>query len=193
MESIVFRNLQASFLHASTNNNIQVLEYISTLVNGYRKHSLIRECAFVALDNDNMPIIEWTMQHMSGAELYPEDTAFIKSAQTANFLLTKGWVPTQKGLEYAAKCGSVAIVKWMLQRGITLKEAIVPFENKDQIIGVYHEYDIPGDYTKECTSECKWCKREQIKDMWIMENVEYTDMMQWLPCEMMEEVVAFMA
>lgn len=170
-------------------NKIDILTYLDTLQIHHRRHAILRYNFGIACIRQNLEIVIWCMQRMSSAELYPADTCYIRNVDILEHLVSTGWHPTQETVEVAALKNNGVLVRWMFERGIILSAA-PKARYTHEMLDVLHEYGILGEYTKECTSECKWCKREQVKDMWVMESEEYEGVLQWLPREMLFDTLS---
>ena len=189
---ILHRNIHGGFISAAACGKVEILEYLASLIHGYRKHSIIKSTFEVAIMYKQFEAVSWYLKCIPACTLLSDDTCRIGDEKTLYMLIDKGWIPNMETCKKAAAKGNVEMVRWLFRYGLILDEAIKPSVREDEMLAIYHEYGIEGYYTKECTSECRWCKREQVKDMWIMMNEEYTDVVQWLPREILDDVTAML-
>lgn len=177
---------------AAACDKVEILEYLASLVHGYRKYSIIKNTFIVAIMYKQFEAVSWYLKCIPACNLLSDDTCKIGDEKTMDMLMERGWIPNMETCKKAATLGNVEMVRWLFRYGLILDEAIKPSEREDELLAIYHEYGIEGYYTKECTSECRWCKREQVKDMWIMVSTEYTENIQWLPREMLDDVISML-
>lgn len=95
-------------------------------------------------------------------------------------------------------CGKAAIMEHMITKYNTRYQPYfddwkkgISGEDKLAVYRVLHIHNIPGEYyTRKCKAgTCRYCNTEKVWDAWIMESQKFTEMIQWLPREMVEDVV----
>lgn len=165
-----------AFLSALKWRKCEVLEFIH---GEYREcvidMTLLVRCYAVTCSDDQIDVVEWWM--------------------------TTGWVDDNEEererfrkhiFHTAVSYGKHNIVRWLLERGVKYD---VPFELPFELISdekrlhtlrVLHEFKVNIASCK--TGTCVVCKEEEMWNVWIMETHEFTNMGQWLPREMMEDV-----
>lgn len=96
----------------------------------------------------------------------------------------------------AAIAGNSKLLFWLLNNGFKIKtDPGIPkgLKNRDEILRIFHERRIPGNYRGTCKSgNCKLCRIVNIWDLWDMENAEYTNYAQWLHRELVENLEEYL-
>lgn len=84
--------------------------------------------------------------------------------------------------------GSVHRVRKLLENGVT---CYVDVDRSNiPMMEVCHEYQVPGNYQLECRlGICIVCKRQAVRELWEMDSSTFENMIQWLPREMMEDII----
>lgn len=111
-------------------------------------------------------------------------------------LLMFGWIPETYDFQIASVHANALVMKWLIKHGVILPKRVphsryeVRPDDFRRALELYHEYNIPGEYQKLCkTGECKVCNLEVVKEMWVMDVREYTNSIQWLPHEMLVDII----
>lgn len=99
------------------------------------------------------------------------------------------------GIHTAIEYGNWKMLEWLISNGIrctieSIEMRDVSNENRIRVLQVLHEHRFYGVYEDDCNSGvCKVCLTNSLWDVWKMDTDEFTKNMQWLPREMVEDVV----
>lgn len=110
-------------------------------------------------------------------------------------------------LNHAVRSGQSEVLLWLLEHGYRTQiscrfKDTVTKEKQMEVIKVLHlddEYDDDVGYTMggwfrdDCKNgKCAVCTAEKMWEIWILESQEFTDNVQWLPKEIMEDTLALL-
>ena len=165
----------AVFRSALNAGKCEVLEFLRVY---HRSHACFRDAQMVmmcAVWNNHLSVVQWWMTKGWDGDSDAEKRAFSRGV-----------------FFHAIRCGVHEIVLWLLERGVRYDvtedfEDWVSKRRRLQTLYVLHEFKVNIASCK--TSSCVLCKRESLWNTWIMESSDFTDSIQWLPREMVVDVV----
>jgi hypothetical protein len=177
--------------------NLEVVEYAYNKFHSNNKHVTLLSYIRMAIAYKQAHVMMWVMQHRDFRPSFPEIGGLVwqinkeddVECMTAiigfpEYCISKTFIANG-----AMVLGSVNILRMMCKRGEVKLWAFTRERNVRELIQVYHEYQIPGDYQSACKEGmCVLCKVEELKKLWEMDIDEFTNSFQWLPREITLDV-----
>lgn len=88
--------------------------------------------------------------------------------------------------------GNVEMAVWIKEKGVPTRDVFVTHVRcrKLEVLGLLHQWNIQGTYQFDCEDgSCGVCKAMGVWNGWWMESEMVENMHQWLPMEMVEDVL----
>lgn len=105
-----------------------------------------------------------------------------------------GWIPSALDTITTVHYGATNMMRWLCERGCAIHCFPSDANPPKEMIRIAHEYNIDGQYREVCKEGiCAMCKEIWVKDAWEMDEIEYENGIQWLPRELMEDMVQLLA
>lgn len=194
-------NLPCGLHFAVKSGYIPSIEYVMNQWKPHYTRSLVLYVCAQAVDHSHAHVVKWCFEYHN-LNLNIDEFCHIVSlalAQDQPTILeviegcTRYKLDVQVVQQNAMRCGSVKVMRWLCERGDVPTTGFIEnrFRNTSQsMIELFHEYNIPGSYQEVCqTGTCGACKRALLTDMWKMDTSEFTNTFQWLPREIVEDVL----
>lgn len=108
-------------------------------------------------------------------------------------IMNTGYKLTNSAFDCAVAFGVIAVARWLCEHGI-YPSTIDIWDVDDEYVQLFHDYKIDGPHEIKCEAgTCSVCiamkQKETIQELWEMDVDEYDNVIQWLPREMLEEVI----
>ena len=168
---------------AAKYGHIHILEYMTECVGDVLVGDMMKECDMGVQINatkfNQVKVMDWWLA---------------KRRLTKNGELNKVTVGDML-INYAILCGSHQIVSFLLENGYTCIAETMPNkrvskENDLKTMIVLHQWKLQGRYRAMCESGgCAVCNVEKTWDAWVMEHPDFGKVIQWLPREVMCDVL----
>ena len=101
-------------------------------------------------------------------------------------------------MSYAVEYGKADTIKKLWSMGVRTRVDYFNFHRsvgdpeRSKVMVVLHELKILGKFRNRCLyRNCMPCKIEKVWDMWVMESQEFESVSQWLPKEVLADVLDF--
>lgn len=204
IEQLPGSSIHYVLVEAAFRNKLKVVKHFMPSPSTTRR---IREYTIAAANGGSIDVLEYIAGDV-GVEKLKESGAWELVGIT---LLTRGrkrafgrWVEmggeiTKRIVETAAYYSEHVILKWLLVNHGNMGAYVGYLVNEGttdeyHTLKVMHEHGVDGEYRKDCESgECNVCKEDNVWNMWSMEDMEYSENVQWLPKEMMKDVLLLMS
>lgn len=158
--------------------HLETLKYLVSIAHPDHMKEIAMCVYKAAVKCERYNIIEWWMTHEC----------------TQSGLLS--WFSHGTGIQTAIYFGQVAMLEWLISKGVFSSidtmdmHTEVNSETKHRILRVLHVHRFPGIYQVDCNAgTCSVCREERIWDMWEMDTTQFTEHVQWLPREMVEDTL----
>lgn len=149
-----------------------------------------------AMKTRNMDILKWAIDKSDGQPYLPtlRDLAIrAPNVESIEYLASRGLVLDNDLALVALIEERADVLEWFCAKGVIpcIHPCLDYLRWSKGIMRILHQYDVPGRYKAMCSNGiCCICKRLMIAESWEMDEVEYKNMVQWLPRELMEDVNA---
>lgn len=96
-------------------------------------------------------------------------------------------------IKFVVSTANSKCMLWLLENRKNISVQTIDFEVNEEdameFCHLLHQHNVAGEWRTSCLAKCTMCKSEKVWDSWVMENREFDSSIQWLPMEMMENVL----
>jgi hypothetical protein len=175
-------------MHSAKHNQISILEYVVGVLGlEFLGAEYDRTICEYAVQYGQLEVFKWWM--------------VVRQSNRKEY---KPYRVGKNEINNAVHYGQPLILSWLLENGYTtdkkgnqivIKDTFhkkISKENRAQILSILHAHGMQGLFRKDCESgKCVACRAEKVWDIWVLNDQEFVESVQWLPKEMMEDVLTF--